>query len=63
MSNSIDPDQTWRFVRPDVSPNCLQRLSADDEISPLAYGKSYNNYRDRNIATLKNVEFLHFGNA
>ena len=31
VSNSLDPDQTWRFVGPDVGPNFLQRLSADDK--------------------------------
>ena len=30
MSNSLDPDQVRRFVGPDLGPNCLQRLSADD---------------------------------
>ena len=30
MSNSLDPDQARRFVGPDLCPNCLQRLSADD---------------------------------
>ena len=30
MSNSLDPDQARRFVGPDLGPNCLQRLSADD---------------------------------
>ena len=30
MLNSLDPDQTQRFVEPDLGPNCLQRLSADD---------------------------------
>ena len=30
MSNSLDPDQARHFVRLDLSPNCLQRLSADD---------------------------------
>ena len=30
MSNSLDPDQDGHFVGPDLSPNCLQRLSADD---------------------------------
>ena len=30
MSNSLDPDQAYNFVRPDLGPNCLQRLSADD---------------------------------
>ena len=29
MSNSLDPDQDLRFVHPDLSSNCLQRLSAD----------------------------------
>ena len=29
MSNSLDPEQAWWFVRPSVEPNCLQRLSAD----------------------------------
>ena len=28
MSNSLDPDH----VRPDLGPNCLQRLSADDTV-------------------------------
>ena len=30
MSKSLDPDQARRFVGPDLSPNCLPRLSADD---------------------------------
>ena len=30
MSNNLDPDKDWRFVGPDLGPNCLQRLSADD---------------------------------
>ena len=30
MSNSLDPDQARRFVGPDLGPNCLPRLSADD---------------------------------
>ena len=34
MSNGLDPDQGRRAdgaVGPDLGPNCLQRLSADDE--------------------------------
>ena len=27
VSNSLDPDQARRFVRPDLGPNILQRLS------------------------------------
>ena len=30
-SNPIDPDQDGRSVGPNLDPNCLQRLSADDE--------------------------------
>ena len=30
MSNSLDPDQAPHFVGPDLGPNCLEKLSADD---------------------------------
>ena len=30
MSNSLDPDQARRVVGPDLGPNCLPRLSAED---------------------------------
>ena len=30
MSNRMDQDQVRRFVGPDLGPNCLQTLSADD---------------------------------
>ena len=30
MSNSLDPDQGRHFFGPDLVPNCLQRLLADD---------------------------------
>ena len=30
VSNSLDPDQARHFVGPDLGPNCLQRLLADD---------------------------------
>ena len=33
MPNSLDPDQARHFVRPDLFPNCLQKLSADDTLS------------------------------
>ena len=32
MPNSLYPDQALWFVGPDLGPNCLQRLSADDNI-------------------------------
>ena len=30
MSNSLEPDQARRNVGPDLGPNCLPRLSADN---------------------------------
>ena len=30
VSNSLDPDQTQHFVRPDLGPKCLQRLATDN---------------------------------
>ena len=30
LSNRLDPDQARHFVGPDLGPNCLQKLSADD---------------------------------
>ena len=30
VSNILDPDPVRRFVVPDLSPNYLQKLSADD---------------------------------
>ena len=30
VSNSLDPDQARQKVGPDLGPNCLLRLSADD---------------------------------
>ena len=31
VANSLEPDKARHFVRPDLAPNCLQRLSADDK--------------------------------
>ena len=30
VSNSLDPDNARHFVGPDLGPNCLQMLSADN---------------------------------
>ena len=35
VSNSLDPDQDRRSVGPNLGPNCLQRLSADDKSGRL----------------------------
>ena len=31
VSNSLDPDQARCFDGPDLGPNCLQKLSANDK--------------------------------
>ena len=31
VANNLDPDQARLFVGPDLGPNCLQKLSADDK--------------------------------
>ena len=31
VSNSLEPDQDRHYVGPDLGPNCLQRLSAEDK--------------------------------
>ena len=36
VSNNLDLDQDRYSVGPDLGPNCLQRLSADDKKLPLA---------------------------
>ena len=33
VPNSLDPDQARHFVGPDLGPNCLPKLSADDKFA------------------------------
>ena len=33
VSNTLNPDQARHFVGPDLGPNCLQRLSADNKVA------------------------------
>ena len=47
VSNSLDPDQARPYVWPDLGPNCLQRLSADDT----------SRQRDRLVCTYKKMDF------
>ena len=35
--NSLVPDQPQHFVAPDLDPNCLQKLSADDTSGLKSY--------------------------
>ena len=43
MSNSLDSDQARHFVRPDLGPNCFQKLSADETIRQRV-NKLYNSF-------------------
>ena len=36
VSNGLDPDQDRNCVGPDLDPNCLQRLLADDKSHAIA---------------------------
>ena len=38
LSKGLDPDQARQFVGPDLGPNCLHILSADD----ISVGKELN---------------------
>ena len=35
MSNSLDPDQARQNVGPDLVPNCLKKLSADNTLGGM----------------------------
>ena len=48
MSNCLDPDQGQDSVNPDLGPNCLQRLSADDK-SCGYQGKSFVQVESENV--------------
>ena len=37
VSNSLEPDQARHFVGPDLDPNCLQKLSANDTSRQRVY--------------------------
>ena len=42
MSNSLDPDQVQCFVLPDLGPNCLQKISADNTSRQIVNGVGIN---------------------
>ena len=42
----MDPDQARRFVGPDLSPKCLQGLSAVDIVGKASNGQSLNCLQD-----------------
>ena len=39
VSDGLDPDQDRQNVGPDLGPNCLQRLSSEDEKSDHKHEK------------------------
>ena len=40
VANGLDPDQDQQSVGPDLGPNCLQMLSADDKSLDYSHGQS-----------------------
>ena len=57
VSNSLDPDQAWHSLGPDLGPNCLQRLLSDD-----TRGKEFKNpfTKARVFASLSNFACMFF---
>ena len=75
VSNSLEPDQAGHSVGPDLVPNCLQRLSADDKSKQRVKSKEFlwyffasriSQYYDRNIGRESRLSrkypFLNQGN-
>ena len=62
MSNSLDPDQARHYVGPDLGPNCLQKLSADDttrqRVKFFSITNNYGNSLSINAAGLHTHTFL-----
>ena len=60
VSNSLDLDQTRHFIGPDLGPNCLQRLSADNKSCPWRAKSLIQN----NLLILKPwLKFISFGST
>ena len=57
MSNSLDPDQARQFVRPDLGPNCLPKLLADDtgrqRVKPIPMLGNFTHFLTR-ISVIRN---------
>ena len=51
MSNSLDPDRARQNVGPDLVPNCLQRLSADDTSRQRVHVFQINLFQTRGYKT------------
>ena len=62
VSNSLDPDQAQHSVGPDLGPNCLQKLSADDtsrqRVKFFSITNNYGNSLSINAAGLHTHTFL-----
>ena len=46
MSNSLDTDQARHYVGPNLGPNCLQKLSANDTRRHIVKGNQEFRYTD-----------------
>ena len=58
VSNNLDPGQDRHSVGPDMCPNCVLRLSADDKSHP--YKQELEGPKLLNSAFFLQIEFLKF---
>ena len=58
VSNSLHPDQARHFVGPDLGPNCLQRLLADNKSHPKGAELNTKQLVDTLAKTLAKVNFI-----
>ena len=47
QSNSLDPDQVWSFIGPDLCPNCLQKVTNRQQNAGIYILYSSNKLKDQ----------------
>ena len=65
FANSLDPDQAWHYVRPDLHPNCLTlwRYSWKNFLKKVDFEKNLQTIKKHaKLASVQGVNFKkHFG--
>ena len=60
VSNSLDQDLARRFVGPDLDPNCLQMLSADDtKRQSQEFQRTVDQYGNKHPCSTTTVPLVH----
>ena len=60
VSKKFNPDQGRHFVGPDLSPNCLPRLSADDIVAVKKFGRRLRFRENTKVQKLRKKRFIGF---